>query len=146
MLSFRSFWKPFSIILPVLIAAPVLAHTIKVSGDVAATFHIEPHHNPQAGKPSLAWFALTRKGGHTIPLSQCNCQLSVYAVPHARNAPPLLSPGLQAINVDRYQGIPSAEITFPKAGEYELTISGSPKGDGKFKPFTLTYSVVVGGN
>jgi len=39
----------------------VSAHTVKISGDVAALFHIEPEHNPRAG--SLTWFALTRKGG-----------------------------------------------------------------------------------
>jgi hypothetical protein len=129
-----------------LIVAPVLAHTVKVSGDVAATFHIEPDHNPRTGKPSLAWFALTRRGGHIIPLSQCNCQLAVYAVPHTKNAAPLMSPVLQSVKADRYQGIPGAEIIFPKAGEYELKLSGSPKDNAQFKPFTFTYSVVVGGN
>jgi len=37
--------------------------------DVAAVFHIEPEHNPRAGKPSLTWFALTRKGGQLIRYS-----------------------------------------------------------------------------
>jgi len=46
------------------IATTVSAHTVKISGDVAAVFHIEPEHNPRAGKPSLTWFALTR--GRTV--------------------------------------------------------------------------------
>jgi hypothetical protein len=133
------------LLLSLLIATPVLSHTVKISGDVAATFHIEPNHNPQAGKPSLAWFALTRKGGQQIPLSQCNCQLAVYPVPHASNVAPLMKPTLKTVNADRYQGIPGASITFPKAGQYELVLSGSPKASANFKPFTLTYTVVVGG-
>ncbi len=102
-----NFYNPLSwILIPALLATPVLAHTVKVSGDVAATFHVEPHHNPQAGKPSLAWFALTRKGGQLIPLSQCNCQLAVYPVPHDENKTvPLMRPGLKTVNTENYKGL-----------------------------------------
>ena len=71
-------------LLPALLVAPVLAHTVKVDGDVAATFHIEPHHNPVAGKPSLAWFALTRKGGQLIPLAQCKLSARGLSYPPRR--------------------------------------------------------------
>jgi len=37
----------------------------------------------------------------------------------------------------QYQGIPGADITFPRAGIYELKLSGTPKAG--FKPFALTY-------
>ncbi|HEY9896664.1 MAG TPA: hypothetical protein V6D34_14865 [Candidatus Sericytochromatia bacterium] len=130
---------------PVLLATPVLAHTVKVSGDVAATFHIEPNHNPRAGTPSQAWFGLTRKGGSTIPLSQCNCQLAVYAVPYNSKAAPLLQPPLKPINAAQYKGVPGANIVFPKAGRYELRLSGTPKAPASFRPFQLSYSVTVGG-
>ncbi|MBW4472276.1 MAG: hypothetical protein KME45_18010 [Stenomitos rutilans HA7619-LM2] len=134
-------------LLPALLVAPVLAHTVKVNGDVAATFHVEPRHNPVAGKPSLAWFALTRKGGQLIPLSQCNCQLEVYPIPHTEGkTPPLLKPALKTVNVDRYKGIIGATIAFPKAGQYELELSGTAKSPATFKPFTLSYTVTVGGN
>jgi hypothetical protein len=146
----RYVWKPFSFFLLMLIATPVLAHNVQMSGDVGATFHIEPHDNPQPGKPSLAWFALTHRSGRIIPLSQCNCQLAVYAVPHEKNAPPLLSPILKPVKGDNYQGIPGAEITFPKVGQYELKLSGYPKNNtgynGRFIPFTLTYKVIVAGS
>lgn len=128
----------------IVFAAPVVAHTVEVSGDVAATFHITPSHNPKAGKPSQAWFALTRKGGQSIPLSQCNCQLFVYAKPRAKNAQPLITPPLQAISAERYRGIPGAEIVFPKAGSYELELKGRAKNGGRFSPFTLRYTVNVG--
>ncbi|HEY9632748.1 MAG TPA: hypothetical protein V6D14_05050 [Coleofasciculaceae cyanobacterium] len=127
-----------------LIAAPVVAHEVEVSGDVAATFHLEPSHNPKAGKSAQTWFALTRKGGQIIPLSQCNCLLAVYPKPRAENAKPLLTPQLRAISAERYQGIPGAEIVFPRAGAYDLVLSGTAKSGANFKPFTLTYTVNVG--
>lgn len=133
------------LLLSALIAAPVAAHTVQVSGDVAATFHITPNHNPKAGKPAQAWFALTRKGGRLIPLSQCNCQLLIYSQPHTQKAQPLMTPALRAISAERYQGIPGAEIIFPKAGAYELELRGTAKNGASFRPFTLRYTVNVGG-
>jgi hypothetical protein len=37
---------------PLLLPKPALvsAHEVEISGDVAATFHIEPNHNPKAAK------------------------------------------------------------------------------------------------
>ena len=126
-----------------LLATPVFAHEIEVSGNVAATFHIEPNHNPVAGQRSRAWFALTRRGGQLIPLDQCNCRLAVYSDPHAEGSQPLISPPLRAINAENYQGIPGAEITFPRAGNYTLEITGSPKNGGDFQPFQLEFQVTV---
>lgn len=126
-----------------LLTLPVIAHNVEISNDVAATFHIEPNHNPRAGKKSQAWFALTRRGGKTIPLSKCNCKLSVYLLPRQTNAQPILKPNLRAINVEKYQEIPSAEIVFPKAGAYEVEISGTAKDQSSFQPFQLTYQVNV---
>ena len=126
-----------------LVAIPAIAHNVEISNEVAATFHITPNHNPQAGKEALAWFALTRRGGQTIPLSECRCNLNVYAVPRAAEARPILQPELTAINVEKYQQIPGAEIVFPNAGAYELEISGTAKDDSSFSPFELTYTVNV---
>ncbi|HLO51789.1 MAG TPA: hypothetical protein VK211_25485 [Kamptonema sp.] len=120
-----------------------LAHEVEVSGDVAATFHLEPNHNPRAGEQSRVWFALTRKGGQIIPLSQCNCQLAVYNHPHKAGDKPLMQPRLEAISAEQYKGIPGAAIVFPKAGIYELELSGKAKGGANFKPFELSYEVTV---
>jgi hypothetical protein len=131
-------------LLPWLLLAPVGAHQVETSSNVAATFHIEPGHNPKAGVPSKAWFALTRRGGKIIPLSQCSCQLAVYPIPRQKGkTPPLLKPALTALNVERYKGIPSAAIVFPKAGQYELELIGKPKSGTNFQPFSLSYTVTV---
>ncbi len=130
------------VLLSTAFSVPVIAHNVEISNEVAATFHIEPNHNPKAGKPTTAWFALTRRGGSSIPLSECNCTLKVYAVPRREKAEPVLKPELSAMDVEQYQEIPGAVIAFPQAGAYELEISGTAKDD-SFSPFELTYTVNV---
>ena len=131
-----------SLLLLTVLSAPVIAHNVEISNEVAATFHIEPNHNPVVGEQTTAWFALTRRGGSSIPLSECNCSLNIYALPRAEDAEPVLKPELTAINVEKYQEIPGAEIVFPSAGAYELEISGTAKND-SFTPFNLTYIINV---
>ena len=127
-----------------VLVLPAIAHDVKVSGDVAATFHINPSHQPKVGVPAQAWFALTKRGGETIALSQCECKLAIYPVPHKKGkTTPLMQPALSAINVDRYQNMPGAKIVFPKSGVYELELTGTAKADAKFKPFQFTYEVTV---
>jgi hypothetical protein len=116
----------------------LLAHTVKTSGDVAATFHLEPSHNPKAGEPSNVWFALTKAGGEVIPLEACNCQLVVKQAEKT-----IAQPVLKPINAEQYQGIPSSDIVFPTVGIYQLEISGQPKVAEAFKPFKLNYEVTV---
>jgi hypothetical protein len=141
-----SFFNQFKIVTIVSLLAvgsiPAIAHNVEISEEVAATFHIEPNHNPQANQPTTAWFALTRRGGNSIPLSQCNCTLRVYSLPRTSNAQPLLKPRLIPLNVEKFKEIPGAKITFPQAGTYELEISGRAK-DESFSPFKLTYTVNV---
>ncbi|QLE55965.1 hypothetical protein [Nostoc sp. TCL26-01] len=121
------------------------AHKIEVAADVGGTLHIEPNDNPRAGESTQAWFALTRKGGKVIPLQQCNCQLAVYAEPHTPDEPALIEPSLKPVNAERYQGIPGADITFPKAGIYQLQLSGRPTSGANFQPFKFTFEVTVAG-
>jgi hypothetical protein len=122
---------------------PTLAHTIKTDGDVGATFHLEPNHNPRAGESSRVWFALTRRGGQPIPLSQCNCQLKISPQSSVQKEAKVINPPLKAISAEKYQGIPGADFVFPSAGIYELEISGTPKAGGQFQPFKLFYTVTV---
>ncbi|OYD99099.1 hypothetical protein CDG77_03185 [Nostoc sp. 'Peltigera membranacea cyanobiont' 213] len=124
---------------------PASAHKVEVAGDVGGTIHIEPNDNPRAGEPSQTWFALTRRGGKVIPLAQCNCRLAVYAEPYAAGEPPLLEPQLEPVAAERYQGIPGAEITFPKPGIYELQLNGKPVSGARFKPFEFKFEVTVAG-
>ena len=128
---------------PQLNSISVLAHQVQVSGDVAATFHLEPNHNPRAGQRAKVWFALTSRGGQIIPLEQCNCKLAVYLKNRKDGDKPLMQPPLKAVSAEKYQGIPGADIVFPKAGIYELELSGITQNKANFKPFKLTYTVTV---
>ncbi len=144
----RSFSKNRQILLGILsilmIAPPILAHEIKVSGDVAALIHIAPDDHPLARVPSKAWFALSKIGGKSIPLSHCDCHLAVYVIPHQKGkTPPLFRPILKSIDVESYHGVASALITFPKAGLYELELTGKALSGEGFPPFKLSYEVTV---
>lgn len=119
------------------------AHKVKVAADVGATLHLEPNDMPRAGENTQTWFALTRKGGQSIPLAQCDCQLAVFAEPHTPGEPALLEPALKPVNAERYQGVPGAEINFPKPGIYQLHLAGKPKSGAVFQPFQLNFEVTV---
>ncbi len=122
---------------------PASAHKVKVAEDVGGTLHLEPHDTPLAGVPSQAWIALTHKGGKAIALSECNCQLAVYATPHAPGTPPLLQPTLKPVSAERNKSIPGADITFPQPGAYQLQLTGKPVNGESFHPFDLKFDVTV---
>lgn len=127
----------------VTIASSAIAHNVEVSGNVAATMHLEPNHHPKAGEPALVWFALTRQGGELVPLEQCNCRLAIYREPRLPGATPLLQPTLTSIDAEHYQGIPGSKVTFPQSGAYLMALSGTPKAGASFQAFELTYPVTV---
>lgn len=127
----------------VSLISPVAAHTIKTGGDVAVTFHIDPDHNPKAGDTATAWFAMTRRGGKSIPLQQCHCKLAVYLDSEGQDLVQTMSTSLKSISREDKTNIPASDLIFPRAGIYKLEFSGTPKQQGDFKPFRLTYSVTV---
>jgi hypothetical protein len=114
-----------------------IAHNVKVDDQVAATFHLEPNHNPRAGEAAKIWFALAKKGGEAIPLADCDCTLTV-----RQKETVVATPVLSALDVEQYRGIPAATFTFPAVGLYSLRLSGKPKTTG-FNPFNLDYEVTV---
>ncbi|MBW4658692.1 MAG: hypothetical protein KME15_08460 [Drouetiella hepatica Uher 2000/2452] len=130
---------------PLLILNPLrgTAHEVKVSGDIGGTLHIEPNDNPIAGTSSLAWFALNRRGGQPVRLSDCNCSLAVYAQPRRPGDSPIQQPSLTAKAVEGRSGVPSANLTFPRAGAYDLVLKGQPVTSGDFSAFELRFSVTV---
>lgn len=120
-----------------------IAHQVEIAGDVGGTIHIEPNDTPKAGETSLAWFALTKRGGETIPLADCNCSLDIYYAPYTEGDTPFSCPDFRAISSEGYEGIPGADVTFPKPGTYDLVVTGIPTTEATFDPFTLTFSVTV---
>lgn len=133
-----SFWT--GILLVTALTSPIAAHTIKASDEVAATLHIQPYDQPKSGEVVEAWFALTRKGGTPILLKQCNCQLLIHPEGNSSSATRV---DLKPISANQFQEIPGATIQFPQAGNYRLELSGAAKKAKDFKPFKLTYQVLV---
>jgi hypothetical protein len=123
---------------------PVWAHEIQVNQGVAATFHLEPRHQPKAQQPAQVWFALTRANRQRIPLSACICTLKVYRLTGTQPQF-LLQPALKSLDVEGYRGVPSATLRFPSPGLYRLELTGKPKVSRPpgFPPFRFTYEVVV---
>ncbi|MEM9904999.1 MAG: hypothetical protein AAF921_08250 [Cyanobacteria bacterium P01_D01_bin.44] len=120
--------------------APLLAHKVELDGTIGATLHIEPNDTPRAGEPALTWFALTKRGGASVTLTDCDCQLAVFSQSESE---PVLEPELKAVNAEGYEDIPGADINFPSVGAYELVLTGAPvSGDG-FEAFELRFSVTV---
>ncbi|MEL6602397.1 MAG: hypothetical protein AAFP20_04125 [Cyanobacteria bacterium J06614_10] len=117
-----------------------IAHQVEVMEDVGATLHIEPDDTPLAGEESLAWFALTRRGGEVIPLSACDCQLTVSSESAAAEP---LTPALSPVDAEGYEDIPGAQFTFPEVGLYTLTLTGEPVEAGDFSPFTFEFETTV---
>ena len=132
-----------SIIILASIISPAAAHNIQVKGDIAGLWHIEPNHSPKAGETARAWVALTRKGGKILPLNEANCNMAVFSKPRRPSDKPILQPTVQAINAEKYQGIPGADIIFPSVGLYQLELSCTPKTEGDFRPFTMSYDATV---
>ena len=125
------------------VLTPAIAHNVQSDGDVGATFHLEPNHNPRAGETATVWFALTTRGGKIIPLQQCDCKLTVSSQSSSTGKSIVFYPPLKSIDAEQYQDIPGAEIIFPQIGVYQLQITGKAKSGASFQPFTLKYNVTV---
>jgi hypothetical protein len=120
-----------------------IAHQVKIAEEVGATIHVEPNDNPRAGENSQTWFALTRKGGKSIAVEECDCQLAVYKQPRKPGDSPVLKPALKPLSAEQYKDIPGADIVFPQVGVYQVALTGKAKDANSFKPFDLQFDVTV---
>jgi hypothetical protein len=124
----------------ILLPSPAWGHKVKTDAQVGATIHFEPDDRPKSLEPTKVWFALTKKGGTTIPLKDCQCQLQIRQLPGNQQ---LATPQLQAINAEKYQDIPSATVLFPQPGAYTLELTGKSVKPGDFQPFKLEFDATV---
>jgi hypothetical protein len=128
------------LVILILLPLPAWSHKIKTDSQVGATIHFEPYDRPKSLEPTKIWFALTKRGGTTIPLQDCQCQLQIKQLPGNQK---LSTPTLQAINAEKYQDIPSATVLFPQPGAYVLELTGQPVKIGDFQPFRLEFDAMV---
>lgn len=107
---------------------PVFAHVLKTDGNIGAVVHINPEDDPIAGEKTTIYFDVKDKEGK---FSSENC-LCIFKV----------STKGQDIYMQTITGT-VAEYTFPARDMYTLELKGTPKYEGVFTPFTLTYDVRV---
>jgi hypothetical protein len=122
---------------------PADAHELKANSQVGALMHIQPDDSPQAGKAAVTWFGLVKRGGESVPLANCDCRLSIYNGKQAKGKV-LFVPTLREGKIEEPVGTNTrlvADVTFPKAGEYTMVLSGKPKAGGHFDPFKLQWVV-----
>jgi hypothetical protein len=136
----KNYFKPRTIVpsLTILISSLLSGHTVSIDqgAGIAGTWHIEPNHNPRANQPAVVWVAVTRRGGQPIPMHQLQCQLFVFRLP--RRDQPVQTLSLRAIDAENFRQIPSAQVTFPQQGRYQLALDCV-----KPQPFRLTYETIV---
>ncbi len=145
---------PIALIAGVMLTAPCSAsdasaielkakHELKVSGDVAGMIHVQPDHHPVVGEIAQIWIALSQRGGKPIPLSGCDCRMTLR---NLSSATPVLNPILLPISLEGYTDVPSATLRFTQSGRYQVQLTGKPQRGYSFTPFTLEFEVNVAGS
>jgi hypothetical protein len=114
------------------------SHELAADKEVGALMHIEPSDDPKVGVSSKVWFDLVKKGGQKISLAKCDCVLSLYK---STARTPLAQPTLLDSTAEEDKSVLSAQVTFPERGAYRLVLSGKPKEEKIFAPFTLRWTV-----
>ncbi len=115
------------------------AHILKVDGKIGVTVHIDPDDQPVAGKESKIFVDIQDQSGRFNPSNpeSCDCFITITSEGKKMASMSLVSGGTYA----------QLRYTFPKAGEYLLTIDGNPNGTGKvFQSFHTEFEYYAMGD
>jgi len=135
-------WVACSFLAVSLFDTASIAHQTVKTSDVEAMIHLDPNDQPYAGKSTLTWAMLTRRGGEMISPAKCNCRMVAYDSQNraiARNLP------LSSMQMEGHkQGHEAIRTTikFPKPGAYTVVLTGQAK-DKSFAPFEFKVPVTV---
>jgi hypothetical protein len=114
-----------------------LAHELETDGSIGAVMHVNPNDDPIAGQQSGFFFEFKDTKNKFDP-KQCECTFSVVQDGHELYTQPLFQTNATA-NLSN----PSVMYTFPEKGVYVIKLSGNPKTDKYFDPFSLEYDIRV---
>lgn len=119
------------IILLVLLGFPlsVFAHHEAVDGDMRVVMHVDPLDRPAAAAPATFSFEF-KDNLHQFQPQYCNCVLALYQ-------------GNKLVYSTRLFEQEAVSYTFTEAGNYSALLTGNPKIDGEFQPFSVTYDLPV---
>lgn len=110
------------------LAFPVSAHVLKTDKNIGAVVHIDPEDDPIVGEQTTIYFDVKDTEGK-FSIENCLCIFKV-----TKNGQDVF---MQTINGT------TAQYNFPEKNIYTLELKGTPKFEGAFTPFTLTYDVRV---
>ena len=118
--------------------AKAWAHTLETDGAISGELHIEPDHVATAGVPAPAIIRFT-DANNQLDLRACDCQVTIAA------SGTVLYSGKFGVDPNFVFGNSSVRFsyTFPKAGNYDLTMEGKPVPPANFQSFKLVYDVVT---
>lgn len=113
--------------------APVYAHESKQSGDTIVFVHTNPNDQAVTGKRGTFYILIT-KNRYQFPIDSCTCTATV-----------LDSKGntLSSSPFKEELGKVLVPYFFTSPGIYFVRIDGTPKAEGVFEPFSLSFSIRV---
>lgn len=124
-----------SMALAVVPAMTASAHVLKEQHDTYVAMHVDPDDNPLSGQPTKILFDFSNNK-HAFRLNDCDCQLKITA-----DGQQIVASKVEAAffgSATKGQAI----VTFPKAGVYDLILTGSSKTK-DYQDFTLDYPLRV---
>lgn len=129
-------WLPaLALLFNILLAQSTFAHVLKMDGDTGAVLHIQPDDAPLAKIPVT--YALSfQDSKEDFSLQQCACSIA-FIMGGKTIATQSLHATSSTVSENTY--------TFPEVGAYTFRVTGSPRDTASFTPFTLDYTVRVGG-
>lgn len=114
----------------------VLAHTLKIDGNIGVNLHVDPDDAPVAGQESKFFVDIQDKSGRFNPNNpaNCDCRLTIFQKDTPLKELPVTSGG--SYTQIRY--------TFPSSGIYTVVIEGKSLGKGiAFQNFKTSFEYFV---
>lgn len=115
------------------LASEARAHVLTTDHGVGAVLHISPDDDPVAGSESTLFFAFKDTSGN-FSTEGCDCTAIVKREGEEIARAPLTPESDENA---------SFTFIFPEKNVYQVTVTGNPKTEGGFEPFTLSYDVRV---
>lgn len=111
----------------------VQAHTLETDTSVGAVLHITPEDDPVVGEITDFFFDIKDKTNKFVP-ADCDCIASILQGGQEVYSQPLFQSSVNPSMQDA-----SFSYTFPERNVYTIRISGKPRSQGSFEPFTLEW-------
>lgn len=120
-----------------LIPQNTYAHVLQTDKSIGAVLHITPEDDPIIGEQTAFFFEFKDKQNKFNP-QNCTCTFSI-----AEEGRQIYTQPLFQDNQNPSLTNASVFYTFSHKNIYQIKITGEPKGEGAFQPFSLLYDIRV---